>query len=87
MHYQNAQIRLLAPGSRHTFRRRHPSTDALPSFPCPVNSMNAPAFIGQDQATNNSQNRATDHLTRRHIANLEKASPTQSRNTHTRIAP
>ena len=36
-----------------------PSSDALPSFPCPAASMNAPVSISQDQATNNNQNRAT----------------------------
>ena len=60
MHYQTAQTGcwllalVILSGCVTT-----PSSDALPSFPCPAASMNAPVSISQDQATNNNQNRAT----------------------------
>ena len=60
MHYQNAQTGcwllglVILSGCVTT-----PPTDALPSFPCPVTSVNALASVGQDQVTNNNQNRTT----------------------------
>jgi TolA-binding protein len=59
MHYQNAQTGywllglVILSGCVTT-----PSPDALPSLPCSVTST-IPPSVGQDQATNNNQNRAT----------------------------